>query len=228
MKRKVSLAAAAAALGLAVYFSSRLWAQAPAPSAQPPAQTRVALVNTVQVIKSYHKYKTFEDEQRRLAKPYEDRNKAYQDNLKEWQKVLENASAPAEHREKAEKEIKERKRQIEDNIGEFKRILAKKSDEQLVQLYREVEDAIKRYAASNGFHIVLQFDERTNPAEIYSPQNIQRKIQGSAVSGATVPVYIAPGLDITGGVVTLLNGASNAAAAPPAAPGQGAAAPAGR
>jgi Skp family chaperone for outer membrane proteins len=224
VKRNVSLVAGAAALGLAVYFSSRLWAQGPAPAVQPPAQTRVALVNTVQVIKSYHKYKTFEDEQRRLAKPFEEKNKAYQDNLKEWQKVLENPQATPQQKEEAEKQIKERKRQIEDNAGEFKRILAKKSDEQLVQLYREVEDAVKRYAGSNGFHIVLQFDERTNPAEIYTPMNIQRKIQGSAATGATVPVFIAPGLDITPGVVTLLNGAPAAAQN---APAQGGVVPAG-
>jgi Skp family chaperone for outer membrane proteins len=218
VKRKVGLIAGAAALGLAVYLGTRGWAQAPAAPVQAPPQTRVALVNTIQVIKSYHKYKTFEDEQRRLAKPFEDKNKAYQDNLKEWQKVLENPASKPEDRESAEKQTRERKRQIEDNANEFKRVLSKRSDEQLVQLYREVEDAIKRYAASNGFHVVLQFDERTNPAEIYTPPNIQRKVQGSAATGCCVPVYIAPGLDITGGVTTLLNG--TAAAAPPAgAPG---------
>jgi Skp family chaperone for outer membrane proteins len=215
VKRKLGLAAAVAALGLAVYFGSRLWAQAPA-AAQAPAQTRVALVNLVQVIKNYHKYKTFEDEQKRLAKPYEDRNKELQDNLTEWEKVLKNPTAPAAQKEQAEKEIKVRKRQIEDNVAEFKKALGKRSDDQLVQLYREVEDATSRYASSNGFHVVLQFNEPPTPAERYSPMNIQRKLQATAATGCCIPVYMAPGLDITDGVVANLNAGQRAASGPPA------------
>jgi Skp family chaperone for outer membrane proteins len=213
VKRKVSLVAGMATLGVAVYLGSRLWAQAPAAPAQAPAQTRIGLVNTLQVIKSYHKFKTFDDELRRLATPFEENDKKLRANLEAWTKESQKPNLQAAEREKAEKEMKDRKRQIEDNALEAKKLLAKRNDEQIVQLYHEIEDAVKRYAVSNGFHIILQYDERTNPAELYSPINIQRKLQGSAGTGCTVPVYVTAGLDITQAVIANLN-----AGAPSAAP----------
>ncbi len=213
MKRKFGAIAGMAALGVAVYLGSRLGAQVPAGPVQAPAQTRVGVVNMVQVIKNYHKFKTFDDELRLLAKPFEERDKELRKNLQQWTEAV--ARPDFNQKEQAEGEIKKRKREIEDNALEAKKLLAKRNDEQIVQLYHEVEDAVKKYAVSNGYHIVLQYDERTNPSEIYSPINIQRKLQGSASTGCAVPVYIAPGLDLTQAVVSNLNaGAPTAAAAP--------------
>jgi Skp family chaperone for outer membrane proteins len=214
VKRTRGIVAAMATLGVAVYLGSRLWAQAPAAAPQAPPQTRIALVNTLQVIKGYHKFKTFDDEMHKLAAPFEKRDKELRDNLLEWQKALANPALPADNREKAEKEIKERKRQIEDNSLEAKKVLASRYDDQFKQLYVEVEEAVKRYAMSNGFQLVLQFDERTAAHELNSPANIQRKLQGSATTGACVPLYIAPGLDITPAVISTLNAGVQAGPAP--------------
>jgi Skp family chaperone for outer membrane proteins len=219
VKRTAGLVAGLATLGVAFYLGSRLWAQAPAApqAAQAPPQTRVALINTLQVIKNYHKFKTFDDEMRRLAKPFEDNDKRLRDNLIEWQKAINNPQISTTDRDKAEKEIKDRKRQIEDNALEAKKVLGTRYDDQFKQLYIEVEDAVKRYAAQNGFHIVLQCDERILPHELHSAANIQRKLQGSASTGACVPIYVAPGLDITQQVVGVLNaGAPTPAAVTPA------------
>jgi Skp family chaperone for outer membrane proteins len=213
VKRNVALLAGAAALALAVYFGSRLGAQAPA---QAPAQTRIAVINMVHVITNYHKFKTFQDELGRLAKPYKEREADLQKNLKAWQGELEKASATPQQREEAEKQIKERKRQIEDNATEAKKILAKRNDEQFVILYREVEDAIKKYAVPNGFHMVMQFNEPPNPSDLYNIKNIYRKLEGSTATGCCAPVYVAPGLDITKGVLDNLNAGAPTAAAPPA------------
>jgi len=217
VKRTAGFVAGLATLGVAVYFGSRLWAQQPAAAPQAPPQTRVGLVNTLQVIKNYHKFKTFDDEMRRLAKPFEDNDKKLRDNLNEWQKALNNAGLSQQDRDKAEIEIKERKRQIEDNALQAKKVLGTRYDDQFKQLYIEVEDAIKRYSVSNGYHIVLQFDEKQAPHELHSPPNIQRKLQASASTGCCVPVYIAPGLDITLQVVANLN--AGAPAPTPAAGG---------
>jgi Skp family chaperone for outer membrane proteins len=220
----MGLCAGALALGLAVYLGSRLWAQAPAAPVQAPAQTRVALVNIVQVITNYHKFKTFQDELGRLAKPYKDREAELTKNLEAWQAVLKNPASTQKQKEDAEKQITERKRQIEDNAMEAKKLLAKRNDEQFVQLYREVEDAVKRYAAPNGFHLVLQFNEPPNASDLYNVKNIYRKLEGATATGCCSPVYVAPGLDITAGVLSLLNaGAPATASGPASAPAAGAA-----
>jgi Skp family chaperone for outer membrane proteins len=224
VKSKVVLVAGIAALGVAAYVGSRLGAQTPA-AVQAPAQTRIAFVNTVFLIKNYHKFKTFDAELQELAKPYEKRDKELRDNMKLWQDTVKKPDCPQAQRDQGEQEIKKRQREIEDNREAAKKVLAKRNDEQIVQLYREIEDTVKRYAGQNGYHVVLQFDERTNPAEIYSPVNIQRKLQGSAGTGCCVPVHMAPGLDITQPVLAILNPAGAAPA--PATTGGGAAAPAG-
>src|SRR5262249_1677340 len=105
VKRKASLFAAAAALGLAVFLGRRLWAQAPAAPVQAPAQTRIALVNVVQAITNYHKFKTFQDELGRLAKPYKDREADLTKNLNAWQKELEKKDITPQQKEEAEKQI---------------------------------------------------------------------------------------------------------------------------
>src|SRR5262249_11424435 len=135
-----------------------------------------------------------------------------------WQKELEKKDITPQQKEEAEKQIKERKRQIEDNAIEAKKVLAKRNDEQFVQLYREVEDAVKRYAGNNGFAIVLQFNEPPNASDLYNIKNIYRKLEGATATGCCTPVYMAPGLDITDGVLRNLNAGAPAAAAAPAAP----------
>jgi Skp family chaperone for outer membrane proteins len=217
--------AGAAALGLAVYLGSRLWAQAPAAQAQAPAQTRIAMVNMVQVITNYHKFKTFQDELGRLAKPYKEREAELTKNLDAWQARLKQEGITPQQRDEAEKQIKERKRQIEDNALDAKKVLAKRNDEQFVQLYREVEDAVKGYAGPNNFAIVLQFNEPPNASDLYNIKNIYRKLEGATATGCCSPVYIAPGLDITEGVLRNLNAGAPAASAPAGAPAAGGPAP---
>ncbi len=223
MNRKVGLVAGVATLGVAIYFGTRLWAQAPAAPAQAPAQMRVALVNIVHLIKSYHKAKTFNDEMARLAAPFEKSDKELRVNLEAWQKEAQKQGIAPEQRDKAEKEIRERKRQIDDNLLEAKKVIEKRQGDGMVQLYHEVEDAVKRYAASNGFHLVMAHHE-ANASEAYHPANIQRKLQGTMGTGCAFPVYAAPGLDITQAVLANLNAGAQAAA--PAAGTPAAAAPA--
>ena len=73
-----------------------------------------------------------------------------------------------------------------------------------MQLYREIEEAVTRYASNNGFTLVLQYTE-PEAAEKYSPQNIQRKLAGASQTGCASPVYIHPGLDISAAVIANLN-----------------------
>jgi Skp family chaperone for outer membrane proteins len=211
VKRKAGLIAAVAALGVGIYFGSRLWAQQPA-AAQAPAQTRVAVVNIIQVIKNFHKFKVFNEEMAKLAKPYEDEDKKLLDNIKQWKDAMEKPGFPADKRAEGEQAVKTFQRQREDNAAKAKQVLSKRNDEQMVQLYHEVEDAVKRFALSNGFHVVMAYDEKPG-TETYHPQNIQRKLQGAAGTGCAFLIHSAPGLDITQGVVASLNGAVAAAPA---------------
>ncbi len=55
---------------------------------------------------------------------------------------------------------------------------------------------------AHGFDLVVHYnDVPADSAEFFSPVNVSRKIQ----AGAFIPLYIAPGMDITQEVVTALN-----------------------
>src|SRR5262249_9680005 len=112
------------------------------------------------------------------------------------------------------------KRQREDLTAELKQKLADVSDKQIVQLYKEVEEAVQKYALSNGFHLVSQYNESPNAKDRENPTYITQKLQRAG--GACVPLYMAGGLDISTAIVNNLNQAYQ----PPAAATPGAATPA--
>ncbi len=77
-------------------------------------------------------------------------------------------------------------------------------------------------AASNNFDIVLSYPDATEDAEMYTQDNVVRKLAAQAA----MPLYYKPHVDMTGAVIQTLNAsypapaASTAPAAPPATPGR--------
>jgi Skp family chaperone for outer membrane proteins len=199
-----------AALGAMALLGNHLFAQqpgaggaAPAAAAVPP-QVKVAMLNMAVIIKGYKKYEFFMKEMDDLEKPYREKAETNAKLYKEWQDVLKNPNATDKQREDAQKYLIQLKRNIEDNNAAASKTLGARRNEKLVQIYGEIFDAVKRYARSNGIHIVYQYIDGVTETEIFTPANIDRKMK-SAAAGAIAPIYIADGLDISGEVVRILN-----------------------
>jgi len=214
-----------AAVGVAVYIGSQLWAQQPGqPGAgAAPASTKVGLVNLSQVIQGYKKFKTYQDELKKLVEPFQKKDEEIVEGLKKAQKALEDPKTAGKDREDWDGYKTQLLRAREDLTNKVKKELAKKSDEQIVQLYKEVEEAVKGYAAPNGYHVVLQYNDAPSPNEKLNPGYIQRKLERAG--GACMPMYIAGGLDISNDIINNLNqrydaqgGATPVSAAPAANP----------
>jgi Skp family chaperone for outer membrane proteins len=207
----VLIVAGVLTVGAALYCGASLLAQAPQPAAQPPAaqqapaQTRVAFVNLHIVLKNYKKTKIYDDEVERIVKPLRDKGEEAKSNIKKAEEALRDVKLDPTLRAQHEKSGRDWKRYLEDLEIEANKLVGKKREEQLVQLYHEIEDAVGRYAAANGFTAVLQYTEPETAAEKYSAQNIQRKLAGSSQTGCTVPIYFHPGLDISAAVIANLN-----------------------
>jgi Skp family chaperone for outer membrane proteins len=188
-------------LGVVVVLGSRLWAQQggqPAP-VQPP-KTRIALVNLPHVIKSYQKYQTFEREWQETYKTFDKQYESKRVLLQQWQ--AEAAKTPeGAAREKAEANVRQLQREMQDMGEEAKKQLGKKRDDQAVIIYKEIEEAVQVYARARDIDLVLHFNDNIVPADMYSPMNVQRKLQ----LGACFPMYHAPGMDITEYIVQMLN-----------------------
>ena len=209
MKRTVGIVAGLAALGVVAYVGTHLRAQQPgAPTqAAAPAQTRVAVINLLQVIKNYNKAKFYESELDETLKPFRAKGEELKKALLQWQNWMADPknTAKPEEREGGEKNTTNCKRQLEDLDKEARKAFGKKREQQVVQLYREVDDAVKRYAASNGFHLVLSYGEPVNASDLYSAANIARKLEGIQMGGACTPMYLADGMDISAAVTDALN-----------------------
>jgi Skp family chaperone for outer membrane proteins len=191
-------------LGVAVFIGAQLWGQSTgAPQGQAPAQVRVALVNLVAVLQNYDKAKLFQSEMKKELEKYEKEEKDLREGISKAQKILEKQDLEKKLRDEWENYLTSCRRAREDLIAKMNKELAGKGNDQAVQLYREVEEAVADYARSNGFHVVLQFNDTINAAEKYQPAYLQRKLERPG--GACLPMYMAPGLDISLGVAANLN-----------------------
>ncbi len=195
MKRKVAVLAGVGALALAVYLGSRLTAQT---STVARPTSKIAVINVPLVIKHYKKYQTYEGELKKIADGYE----AEEAKLKkEMLSLQELAQKPEANRDKLEEDMKELKRRHEDLGQRFKKEMGKKQEDQLVQLYKEIEAMVARVAVSRGFEMVLQYTDVIEAKDKYNPVFVQRKVLG----GMCLPLYIQSGLDISGDVIANLN-----------------------
>jgi Skp family chaperone for outer membrane proteins len=185
-----------------VYLGNRLRAQTPAPEVA-PAQTKVGLVNLAQVIQKYEKFKVFQQELKDMAKPFQEKDDGYKKQLEDYAKFISNPTTSAADREKYEGWKVTVTRQREDNLNAFKKQLETKRNEQVVQLYREVEEAVQKYAGPNGFHLILQYNDSVNEKDRTSASYLQFKLERSG--GACMPMYMAGGLDITNAIIANLN-----------------------
>jgi Skp family chaperone for outer membrane proteins len=203
---KKTVLTAGGLLALAVLcYAGRSWGQAqpgqPSSSTQAAAapKTRIALLNLTYVIKNYVKYVNFQKEIQTAIEPFKQKDTELRKRLEELRKKGE--SAAATEKETLEKEGKELQRKLEDNSVEAKATLGKKSDDEMKILFMDVYEAARRYAVSHEFELVLHYNDAVTPEDFMSPQNIARKLN----TGALMPLYAAPGMDISREVVEMLN-----------------------
>ncbi len=199
-KRTMLSAAGIAALATAAYFAAQIGAQT---GGLPPAGVRVGLVNVGTVFNKYDKAKAFKEEIRKKAEPYKTQMEKWHKELVQYQDWLQK-NDPRYKPEDLQKAITDRKRALEDANMAVRKLIGKQSEEQLVQLWREVVDRVELYGKQNGFHIVLGYGDPPDSKELYTAPNIGRKLQGMD-AGSVTPLYVAAGLDISEQVVQSLN-----------------------
>jgi Skp family chaperone for outer membrane proteins len=175
-------------------------------------RTRIGFVNLTYVIKNYSKYKNFQDEIREIVEPYQHKDALLRQKMEklrvEAQHIQEQASqsgkkgaAAAKKREAIEIKAKKLQRDLEDNSANAKLNLGKRSDEEMKILFVDVEEAVKRYAASHDLELVLHYNDAIILGDYLSPPNIARKLNTPAL----MPLTTATGLDISKDIVDSLN-----------------------
>ena len=200
MLRKWTVPMGTLALTVAIGTAGLGHAQNPTPGGGP--HTRIALINLAQVFKSYNKVSAFTNDNKRMLQPYQDKAKHIQTQIQLHNAELEKRELAEARRIELEKNRTTYQRNLEDLQVEAKLMFTKKNEEQMLIVYKEVMETATGYAKSNGYEVVMHYNDVPNDSsDFYSAGNVSRKIQ----AGACIPMYLAPGIDITTAVTTLLN-----------------------
>jgi Skp family chaperone for outer membrane proteins len=196
--------AALATVASATYLTSHMFAQGPGGGPNPVAN-KIGLINMAAVLKGYNKFSVYNNEIEKIRIQYEKQDADLKANHKKWMDYAADPKRTQAEKETAEKSLTQYARAIDDNKKEYQTVRAKKSDEQMVQMWKEVEEAIKKFAPTNGYQLVMHYSEPLTPPDIYSPPNIQRKLVGPGSSGGVCPIHFAPQMDISQDIVNTLN-----------------------
>ena len=170
-------------------------------STSAPLQTRgIRVINIGQVIKKYQKFQQYEASLKQVTQELQKKVEGQRAQAQNLQKEMERPDTPSTRREELERQMKQLQRQAQDELDEAKQRMTKNEFEQMVQIYKEVEDAVGAYCRSGNIELVLQYSDAMAPDK-YLPQNFQQKL----VNRACMPIYVDPRMDISQAVVDMLN-----------------------
>jgi Skp family chaperone for outer membrane proteins len=210
--KRIMIVVVVATTAAAIYGGSRLGAQAPAQPAELGAQMRVGFINVARVFHEYEKAKFYKSELEKLIEPKKQLLDKLGKEVTAWKKDM--AEKPelkpggpkydAKLYERYEKGILANQRQLEDIQKELRQTVGERSEQQNVQLYKELYAAAQRVAADQKFHLVMAYVEPTQ-GDPFNLVNIMRKVQGMDMGGSVTALYIAPGLELSTTVVEYLN-----------------------
>jgi Skp family chaperone for outer membrane proteins len=226
---KKTIALSAGLLVLCGYGAWAGWAAAQPPgSARPPVQqasatapaataapgTRVAVVNINTVLKNYQKAQSLNNAIKQDVQSYATQMNQKRDEINRLQAELTKPTTTQPQKEQWEKQVVNLQRALQDLDNEARKVISKKQGDIAVQIFREIEGVVQAVATTNNFDLVLSYPDATTEAELYSQDNVVRKL----ASQAAIPLFYKPHIDITSAVVQTLNARYpvQAAAQPPA------------
>jgi Skp family chaperone for outer membrane proteins len=219
MKRILVFAATSAALA-AVYAIGQLQAQVqlgtPAAVKSP---TRFALVNIETVLQGYEKAKVYKREMDRLLEPPRKQAEEIKKHVLRVETDLGKSDLTPEKRKELEQSKRKLQRRLEDLQQEFNKMLREHSERQIVQIYKEVTEAVKAHAKKHGLQAVFCHGESSH-LDPLGVENIVRKIRGVESSGCVMAMYFEPELDISAAVTEALNRSYKEVPTPQAKPVQ--------
>jgi RNA polymerase sigma factor (sigma-70 family) len=174
----------------------------PAADGARPPQTRIGLINMTRVLKRSKKFQVLQADLRAQAGQVRPRLEAYQSQIQKLQAESDDPATSADRRDQNARQIRQLKREMEDEQETAQQKLTKATGDTLVAMYREVEDAANRLAKAQGLELVLFYTDAVTEADFYNPDNLQRKV---SKAGALVPMIVAPGMDVTDTVIAALD-----------------------
>jgi len=174
----------------------------PTDKPEPAARVRIAHVNISHIFQKYERAQRFRKELEDAFAPFQKKQKALNDEIKNWQSILEKGDFTNVAEEDLQNLVQRNKRELEDIAIELQRLLGRKQEDNLVTLWREVQ--IGNEKVGSYFDLVLGNGASLDKNVIDSFPNISRKMQ-AIDSGAAVLLFTPAWSDLSGPVTETLN-----------------------
>src|SRR5262249_29710045 len=150
----------------------------------PEPKVTTAYFNLTVVVKGYDRYKQFTQEMKEEVADTETKVNKLKGQMQSASKELTDPDLTPDDRKAIERRITQYQRRLEDMMKEGREFIGKKTDEELVVIYRDIQECVARYAKAHDIEVVLHYNDAIpDSKEYYSPQNVARKVQ----AGALVP-----------------------------------------
>jgi Skp family chaperone for outer membrane proteins len=182
---------------------------------------RTAVLNINKVLKNFNKAQQLNNMISTKVNAYGQQITERRDKLVKLQNDLQKTLDPAQ-RDAMEMQGKQLEREMQDIDLQAKKDISAQQGTIAVGIYKDIEGVIQRVAVANGFDLVMSYPDAMTPEDLYSQQNVVRKL----ASQAAIPIYYKPHIDISDAVVQTLNATfpvppvppTTSAATPPSAP----------
>ena len=171
----------------------------PANSAGAP-RTRIALINLMAVVRNYDKYKNATANIKRQYEEAQNTMKAKRAAILDLQGRAQAPGITPEQKEQYARQLRSLEREFQDQGEDIRQRLEKEQMELLVQVYKEVEDMVTRYARNYDIDLVMHYSD-VPPEEAQTTAAIARR----AGNNACMPMYIAAGMDISTAITNIMN-----------------------
>jgi Skp family chaperone for outer membrane proteins len=182
--------------------------------AAPLGQLRVAVVNMGLVFTKYEKAAAVKNQLERSLEPYKQEAEKLKKDMLSWAEYMKSPNFPAKDKDQYENGIRTNQRKLEDIEVQVRKMVGKQQEDQIINLYKEINEAIKVCAQQQGIQVVFGYGEQTE-GDVYSISNITRKMQGMDMGGCN-PLYCQPDVDISRYLIQYLNTNFQRMAATPA------------
>jgi Skp family chaperone for outer membrane proteins len=170
-----------------------------APTSMPG--TRVAVVNINKVLKNYNKAQTLNASIRNKVQFYAKQINDKKDEMQKLQTKLAVPTISPQEKEQFEKQIVNLQRSLQDVDNDARKVISKEQGDIAVSIFKEIEGVVRAVATSNNFDIVLSYPDATDDNEMYTQDNVVRKLAAQAA----MPLFYKPHVDMTNAVIQTLN-----------------------
>jgi Skp family chaperone for outer membrane proteins len=171
---------------------------------QPVGATRVAVINVGYVFHHYDKAIRLKKEIDDLLAPAKREAQQIIESAKGMQAAIASGDFRAASKDEYEAKLNAAKTKLEEMDKTIKAQIGKRQEDNLMVLWREVQEATRLYATKQGLQVVIGYGDPMEMRDIDGFPNVNRKMQAMDL-GSSVPLFVGERVEIAEGVTELLN-----------------------